>query len=118
MATLKCGSTSLPEPSQISTSDEIIWSKNAGRSSETGKMLGDVVAQKKTLEIKWEYITSNDAAKIANCLSPGFFNITFEDYGQSITIKAYRGTISKENLGYIGDGYYYYKSLSVSVIQQ
>ena len=54
MATLKSGSTSLPEPSTISSSDEIIWSSNAGRSSETGKMLGDVVAQKKTLDVKWE----------------------------------------------------------------
>ena len=118
MATLKSGSTALPEPSTLSTSDEIIWSKNAGRSSETGKMLGDVVAEKKTIDIKWEYITSHEAKKIKDALKPGFFPITFEDYGTTITITNYRGTIQKENLGYIGDGNYYYKNFTVSVIQQ
>jgi hypothetical protein len=118
MATLKCGSTTLPEPSTISSSDEIIWSKNAGRSSETGTMLGDVVAEKKTLDIKWEYITAKEAKTISNALIAGFFSLTFEDFGENVTITNYRGTIQKEHLGYIGDGNYYYKSLTVSVIQQ
>lgn len=118
MATLKSGSTALPEPSTISSSDEIIWSKNAGRSSETGKMLGDVVAEKKTVDIKWEYITEQEAKIIRNLLKPGFFPLTFEDFGEAITITNYRGTIQKEHLGYIGDGHYYYKSVTVSVIQQ
>lgn len=118
MATLKSGSTALPEPSSISSSDEIIWSSSAGRSSETGKMLGDVVAQKKTLDVKWEYITADEAKKIKNTLKAGFFPITFEDYGETITITNYRGTMQKEHLGYIGDGNYYYKSITVSIIQQ
>lgn len=118
MATLTSGKTVLPEPSSISSSDEIIWSKNAGRSSETGKMLGDVVAEKKTVDIKWEYITAAEAKLIKNTLVAGFFPFTFEDYGSKTTITNYRGTISKEALGYIGDGYYYYRSVTVSVIQQ
>lgn len=118
MATLKSGSTSLPEPTTISSSDEIIWSSNAGRSSETGKMLGDVVAKKKTLDIKWEYITAQQAKVIDSTLIAGFFPITFEDYGSTITITNYRGTIQKEHLGYIGDGNYYYKSVTVNLIQQ
>ena len=118
MATLRSGSTSLPEPSTISSSDEIIWSSNAGRSSETGKMLGDVVAQKKTLDVKWEYITAQEAKTINNTLVAGFFPITFEDYGSTVTITHYRGTIQKEPLGYLGDGNYYYKSVTVSIIQQ
>lgn len=118
MATLKSGSTVLPEPSAITSSDEIIWSKNAGRSSETGKMLGDVVAEKKTLDVKWEYITAQEAKTIKNSLKPGFFPLTFEDFGGTITITNYRGTMQKEHLGYIGDGYYYYKSVTVSIIQQ
>ncbi len=118
MATLMSGNTALPEPTSISTGDEIIWSKNAGRSSETGKMLGDVIAEKKTLDVKWEFITAKEANTIRNILIAGFFPITFEDYGEKITITNYRGTISKDALGYIGDGYYYYRSVTVSIIQQ
>lgn len=118
MATLKAGSTALPEPTSLSTSDEIIWSSNTGRSAETGKMLGDVVAEKKTLEIKWGILTETEMATIESCLVSGFFPITFRDGGSSVTITTYRGTITKEHLGYIGDGTYYYKSASVSVVQQ
>lgn len=118
MATLTASSQNLPEPSQISSNDEIIWSANTGRSSETGKMIGDVVAEKKTVEIKWEYITEQQAATIKTALRSGFFTFNLRDYGSPVTITVYRGTISKEHLGYIGDGNYYYKSLSVSVIQQ
>ena len=107
MATIRCGSTNLPEPSEISTSDEIIWSANTGRSSETGKMIGDVIAKKKTINITWRMITAAQASTIFNCMPGGFFSITFRDYGTE-----------KESLGYIGDGVYYYKSLKVSVIQQ
>lgn len=118
MATLKASSQNLPEPTQISSSDEIIWSANTGRSSETGKMIGDVIAEKKTVEIKWEFITETEASLIKSALQSGFFSFVLRDYGTTVTITVYRGTISKEHLGYIGDGNYYYKSLSVSVIQQ
>lgn len=118
MATITVGGVALPEPTQLNSGDEIIWSSNAGRSPETGRMLGDVITQKKTLEIKWEYITESEAALIKSRLAAGFFPITFRDFGQNLTIDAYRGSLSKEHLGYIGDGVYYYKSVSVSLIQQ
>lgn len=118
MATLRCGTTDLPEPAELSTTDEIIWSANAGRSSETGKMIGDVIAKKKTLNITWKMLTAAQASLIYSKLPAGFFSITFNDYGTSTTITGYRGNIEKESLGYIGDGVYYYKSLKVSVIQQ
>lgn len=118
MATLKCGSTVLPEPTELSSGDEIIWSSNAGRSAESGKMLGDVVASKKTLEVKWAWLTEAQVATIKNSLVNGFFPITFRDNGATVTITVYRGTLQKEAAGYIGDGTYYYKSVSVSLIQQ
>lgn len=118
MATLMVGNVALPELSTISSADEIIWSKNTGRSSESGKMFGDVIAEKKTLDIKWEFITAQEAKVIKNALKAGFFPLTFEDYGEKITITNYRGTINKDALGYIGDGYYYYRSVTVSIIQQ
>ena len=41
---------------------------------------------------------------IKNILVPGFFPLSFHDDGIDITINSYRGTLSKEHLGYIGDG--------------
>lgn len=117
MATLTCGNTALPEPVELSTSDEIIWSANTERSS-SGDMIGEAIAEKKTLDIKWGVLTESEVKKIKNNLVKGFFPITFRDIGTTHTITVYRGTLTKEHLGYIGDGIYYYKSASVQIVQK
>jgi len=46
--TLKAAGVTLPgDVTSISVGDETIWSSNAGRSPDSGKMLGDIVAKKK-----------------------------------------------------------------------
>lgn len=117
MAVLKAGNVELPAPISLSSNDEIIWSSNTGRTA-SGKMVGDIVAEKKNLDIKWGILPEKDVKLISSNLKAGFFPITFRDDGVNITIKSYRGTLSKEHMGYIGDGIYYYKSVSVSIIQQ
>ncbi|MDY2726203.1 MAG: hypothetical protein SOV36_05235 [Anaerostipes faecalis] len=117
MTTLSCGGIALPEPTEMSTSDEIIWSANTERSS-SGDMVGEAIAEKKTLDIKWGILTETELKKIKDNLVKGFFPITFRDEGKNHTISVYRGTLSKEHLGYIGDGIYYYKSASVQIVQK
>ena len=78
MATLTCGNAALPEPVELSTSDEIIWSANTERSS-SGDMIGEAIAEKKTLDIKWGVLTESDVKKIKNNLVKGFFPITFRE---------------------------------------
>ena len=117
MAVLSSGSVILPAPISLSTEDEIIWSSNTGRMA-SGEMAGDIIAEKKTLNIKWGPLTEDDVAKIKTILKPGFHPITFRDDGAVLTISQYRGTLSKEHLGYIGDGIYWYKSVSVKLIQK
>lgn len=117
MATLKCGSITLPEPVELSTSDEIIWSANTERSS-SGDMIGEAIAEKKTLDIKWGVLTEDEVKKIKDNLTKGFFSLTFRDESETHTISVYRGTLTKEHLGYIGDGIYYYKSASVQIVQK
>jgi hypothetical protein len=68
--------------------------------------------------LNWGILKEDEMALIKNKLIAGFFPITFHDDGQDITITSYRGTLSKEVLGDIGDGNYYYRSASVSIIQQ
>lgn len=107
----------MPAPVSISVNDEIIWSSDAGRLID-GTMAGDVIAEKKTLSIKWEYLKETEVALIKNTLVAGFFPFTFHDDGILFTIESYRGTLTKQHLGYIGDGIYYYKSASVDIIQR
>lgn len=117
MAVLKAGEVELPSPVSLSSNDEIIWSSNTGRTS-SGEMTGDVIAEKKNLDIKWGILSESDVKLIKDSLKTGFNPLTFHDDGVDITISAYRGTLSKEHMGYIGDGIYYYKSVSVSIIEQ
>lgn len=111
------GSTTLPAPTSLSVNDEIIWTFDTGRTL-AGLMVGAVVAQKKNLSIKWEFLTESQVKTIKNTLVPGFFPFSFRDDGIDITIQSYRGTLSKEHLGDIGDGLYWYKSVSVDIIQR
>lgn len=114
---LKAGTVELPAPIKLSTSDEIIWSANTGRSTESGKMIGDVVAEKLTLDIEWGVLTGAEMKKISDNLKSGFHPVSFYDDGDFITITSYRGTLKKEYLGYYG-GVHYYKNVTVSIIQQ
>lgn len=115
--TLKAGGTALPAPVQITSSEEVIWSSRTGRSSGSGKMIGDVIAEKTTVDIEWGVLTEAEVQKIQQALGSGFFTFSLYDCGE-VTITVYRGTLKKEHLGYIGDGAYYYKSVSVSLIER
>ena len=114
---LKSGSVVLPAPVSLSVSDELIWTSDTGRTL-SGYMIGDVVAEKKNLSIKWGVMTEADIRLIKSRLIAGFFPLTFHDDGIDITIEAYRGTLSKEHLGALGDGQYWYRSVSVDIIQR
>ena len=114
---LECDGQELPAPVSLKVDDEILWSSATGRTLD-GTMLGDVVAEKKTLSVNWGILQESELMIIKNKLIAGFFPITFHDDGQDITIPTYRGTFSKEQLGRLDDGIFYYRSASVQIIQQ
>ncbi len=114
---LKAGNVVLPAPSQISIEDEIIWTSDTGRTL-SGQMVGDVLAEKKSIKIDWGFLTENEVVKIKQYLTTGFYPVTFHDDGVDITIEVYRGTLSKIHKGDIGDGHYWYSSVSVSIIER
>lgn len=99
---LRCDNQELPAPVSIKVDDEIIWSSSTGRALD-GTMLGDVVAEKKTLSISWGVLQEDELVLIKSKLVAGFFPITFHDDGQDITITSYRGTLSKEVIGELND---------------
>ena len=114
---LSAGSIVLPAPVSLSVSNEIIWSSDTGRTL-SGLMVGDPVAEKKTVGIKWGVLPESDIAVIKETLVAGFFPVTFCDDGIEITIESYRGTLTKEHIGWLGDGIYWYRSASVDLIER
>lgn len=44
----------LDSPTSLTVGDEKIWDKNSGRSL-TAKMIGDIIARKKTFNINWDF---------------------------------------------------------------
>lgn len=116
--TIKANGVTLPSPVSISTTDEILWSSNTGRSTSSGKMLGDVIAEKETFSIQWGVMPKTDQKKIKQNLKSGFHTVQFIFDDETINLSSYRGTITSEHLGYIGDGIYYYKSVSCEIIEQ
>lgn len=116
MVTISANNVTLPSPTEISTTDEIIWSSNTGRST-SGKMIGDVVAEKKTIEIKWGVLTETQLNTIKTNLLSGFHSFTLTIDNIPTTITGYRGNIVSSILGTFG-GVTYRKDASVTIIQQ
>lgn len=116
MAFLIAGGVEMPCPTEIKINNEIIWSSNTGRSS-TGTMVGDVVAEKQTAEITWGILTGSQMKKIKQYMVAGFFDIEI-NLDEKISFTGYRSTLSKQFLGILSDGISYYKSATVSLIEQ
>lgn len=114
---LKAGGIKLPAPVSMSVNDELIWTPDTGRTL-SGTMVGEIVASKKNIGIKWSFLTEEEMLLIKRNVASNFFPITFRDDGMILTIESYRGTLSKEILGNIGDGHFWYRSVSVDVIQR
>ena len=114
--------TELPSPVDLKRSDEQIWSENTGR-AQTGtnkaKMIGDVVATKRTYQIKWGVLTGTELTSIKNHLTTGFFYFaaaTSSSSAQSNAAKFYRSEIQYDIIQ--AGPNVYYKDVAVSVIEQ
>ena len=53
-----------------------------------------------------------------NRIVNSFFPVTFRDDGIDMTVTFYRSTLSKEVLGRLSDGIFYYKSATVDLIER
>lgn len=114
--TIKAGGVTLPAPTKVTSSDELIWSSNTGRTS-SGKLDGTLIANKLTVDVEWGILTETELKTIANATSGAFFSLEVRDNNAAKTLQVYRGTLKKEQLGYIGDGIFYYRNATVSFIE-
>lgn len=103
----------LPSPVTMSIGEEIVWSENAGRTS-SARMVGTAIAEKKTVSIAWGVLDESKIQEIEKEIPKGFIKL----YVLGKLYEVYRGTLTKEVLGYIGDGIFYYKSASTDIIQR
>jgi len=74
------GVTGLPEPRYrdgYTATPNKVWSTNAGR-SQTGKMIGDIIATKWKLELNYAVSNSADLIKLSNAINAKtYFSVEF-----------------------------------------
>jgi hypothetical protein len=119
--TLQVAGVTLPlnNLTQVKIGDELIWSSNTGRSASSGKMLGDIVAKKKTISLGFSWIKKTDFETIRDALETSAFNTVLLklDGSTILNAKCYRSNIEREIGGNQG-GVWYYSSASFDLIQQ
>lgn len=110
---LKVGSTVLPTPTSLTVKKEPVWSSDTGR-TQSGKMSGNVVAEKITASVKWNVLPKSKMDLIEKHLKLGFFSVTLNDLG---TFSAYRGPIQAERWNR-GNGEVWYRNISIDLIER
>jgi hypothetical protein len=111
--------TELPSPVSLKPSYETIWSEDTGRAqsgTNKAKMIGSVVASKRTYAIKWGILSYSEFEQVKNLLHSGFFYFGIGATRPSDPEKFYRSEIAVDVIQ-AGDTIYY-KDASVSVIEQ
>lgn len=109
----------MPQAKSLTVTKEKIWSKNAGRAADDGKMIGDIIGCKYKLQIQWGLLSEGDTTKIDEAVSPAFFNVTFLAPGSNtrVTKSFYAGTPTYPVYSY-AEGVKTYQGVSVDLIEQ
>lgn len=109
----------LPSPISLKCSRELIWDEKTGRAQSgdnKGKMIGSVVARKRTYEIQWGILTGSQLGDITSNLSGSFFKFGVGQTKPADPDNYYRGNLTYDLLP-VGDTTYY-KNCTVTVIEQ
>ena len=116
---IKASGTTLPSPTDIKISDELIWSENTGRGNTAGNitMSGDCLGEKKTISVTWGILSKSEFETIKSKMPGGFFNVYVYLGGVELNASCYRGNIEKEVAGFM-DGTVYYRNVSVELVEK
>ena len=89
------GNVRVKTPSVVKLGNEKIWSQNTARAA-SGRMVGDIIAIKKTIHIEWAHATPEEVSLINSFISDissAFFDVTFPDETfTEVTKTVYAGT--------------------------
>lgn len=81
MGKLEFDGVEMPAPSEVSFTNNKIWSSNTGRSADC-RLVGDLIGIKKTITLKWFGLTGEQTAQINSFISNidrSFFDVTIPD---------------------------------------
>ena len=119
---LTINGVTMPTPALegVTIATEKVWSANTGRTA-SGKMVGDIIAKKTTIKIKWPVLTMEQAAVIEAAVSDSdhpFVPVRYTDMcGKTVEKTVYFGTPSYTVYSW-ADGLQLVKDASVDGIEQ
>lgn len=114
---IKANGTRLPDPVEVTRSDEMLWSDGTGRGAEDGLLVGSVVAKKQTWTVRWGVVPWSDMATIRS-IPQGFFRFEAYDGTEELAdFTAYRSNIQSTLVGTLS-GERYWKDVEVQFTQR
>ena len=115
------GWTTLPSPTDIKISDELIWSSDTGRGQTENNitMQGSLLGEKKTISVTWGLLSKSEFNTIRTKTSPsgGWFSIKVYLDGSEFSGTVYRGNIEKEVAG-VANNVVYYRNVSIEFVEK
>lgn len=108
----------LPDPSEMTVTDELVWAPNTGRTS-SGTMVGDLKGVKMTVECKWNLLTETQMSSLRTAVrsAGGFFNLRYYDLGETHTMVCYASGIPRKLYSHHMN-YRYYQDVTISFIEK
>lgn len=118
---IKINGKSIPVPDEdgFKRTKNKIWSSNTGRSA-SGKMLGDIIAVKYSLEFSWSKLTAQQIKDLESAVgTSAFFSVVFpeEGTGNTITKTFYAGDMTYVTKKY-ENGVEMYSGVVLPLIEQ
>ncbi len=109
----------VPDEDGFKRTKNKLWSSNTGRTA-SGKMVGDVVAIKYTLEFSWSELTSAEVHSLESAVgTDAFFPVKFpeEGTGNALTKNFYAADLTY-NTKRVRKGKEIYSDISLQLIEQ
>lgn len=110
-----------PAVGGIQISDEPIWSSNTGRTS-TGKMAGDIIGWKTTIEVSWPPLSFDQAHTIRDAIKNAgeFFDIYYPNWttGNTLVSKTVYASNIPRQLYSLTDKNRKYFGITVTFVEQ
>lgn len=117
--------TKVKEPAKggVQITDEPVWGENTARDVNTGKMMGDIKAWKKTVQITWGPMTFSEVNQILDLIkvtgSSPFYNIKYNDTSATneTEITVYSGNLQR-TVESISSAYRRQTGVTITFIEQ
>lgn len=118
MEYLKIDDLEIKKVQKIQFKRNPIWSPKTGR-AVSGKMRGDIVAQKYAISVVLTPLTDEEAASFDAAILPDFFNVTFKSpsTGKMVTKMMYASSPTYPVYSYV-DGLPRYVGVEVELTEQ